>query len=371
MKKEILIISNEFPPTVGGAGVMAYEVASALSTYKRKDINITLVTKHIASRENKNYLFKLIEVKTIPKIGPYSYWNAIKKLNLKKFEKIIINDIGAALVAAIFFNYKLKQKSIVFLHGSEPESILLSKNKLYKLINFKSKYLQLLANSHRIIAVSNFMKEKFIETSERNELRSNIDVVYNGIDFKEFYRCPSDLYVKYNIPRNRKLILSVSRVVKNKGYDDKYQIFKELVKKGCKYHWFIVGDGEYLDTIKERAIEDEINSHITFVGRIARKDLKLYYSSVDVFWLLSNYDESLGLVYIEASKCGCPVIGKNRAGAIEAIYDQKTGFLINDNYECLKILEEYSYENLPLNEGDDFLEKFNIENNIEKLLQIL
>src|SRR5919108_206147 len=115
MPKKVLIISHEYPPVVGGAGVVAKDLVKKLL---KNQVKVTLVTNYIGRNSDPEY--ELIEVKTIPKLRFINFWNRIKKLPLDGFDKIILNDIGAAMVGSYFFNDMLLKKTLVFLHGNEP-----------------------------------------------------------------------------------------------------------------------------------------------------------------------------------------------------------------------------------------------------------
>ncbi|HCX63321.1 MAG TPA: hypothetical protein DHU59_12915, partial [Clostridiales bacterium] len=152
---KILIISMEYPPATGGAGVIAQDIAVKLV---RNKFNVTVVTNYLGRDETVD--FELIEVKTIPKYRFISLWNKIRKLPLESYQKIILNDIGASMVAAFFFDEELQKKSIVIFHGSEPEKIFIKPSLLFKSIGFKNRYLSLLERCSVILSVSNYMKKK-------------------------------------------------------------------------------------------------------------------------------------------------------------------------------------------------------------------
>ncbi|MEH6908736.1 glycosyltransferase family 4 protein, partial [Neobacillus drentensis] len=311
MSKRVLLFSHEFPPAVGGAGTVAQDVSHILS--KINNYHITVMCNHIEGRR-KSKDYKIIEVKSLPKLRPLFYWNKLKHLDLDGFYSIIINDIGAALVAAYFFPVELQRKCTVFLHGSEPEEIF--QNNIFPYFNFKRKYIDLLKNCKNIIAVSNFMKEKFMKITKLDYLNDKICIVYNGIDTNFFFPNKINLYKRYNISPDKTLLLTVSRIVKGKGFDRMYNLFKVVAKK-YNYHWLIIGAGDYLSELMLKVKNDGMVKFITFVGKVERNELKEYYSSADLFWLLSDLNESFGLVYLEANACGIPVLANNRAGTQE------------------------------------------------------
>jgi len=82
---------------------------------------------------------------------------------------------------------------------------------------------------------------------------------------------------------------------------------------------------------------------------------------------LSNFDESFGLVYLEAQSCGCPVIGRNNAGAKEAINNEKSGFLTNSQEDVLDILKNKKYLDLNHDEIVGFANQFSLTKQVRIL----
>jgi glycosyltransferase involved in cell wall biosynthesis len=350
---KILIFSHEFPPEIGGAGVVAQEYALYLS---KAGHEVTVLTQGYAdSFDFKS--FRTIRVKTMKYLWFFSYRKAI---DFKKFDLIILNDIGATYTAGLFFNQSLLAKSIVVLHGSEPEKIFLKPSLKIRLSLFKKIYLRVIDRSRYIIAVSDFMKKKFINYTFRYDLKDKIIVLYNFIDQKIFQ--PSfdpSFRASIGVPEDAFLLVSVSRLVIGKGYLEKIKIFEKLLDSGRgDFFWVIVGDGPDADRIKNVVNDKKLDDRVIFLGAIPRNDLSRIYSSSDLFWLLSNYEESLGLVYIEAQACGCPALGWNSSGVREAILNGKSGYLVNDESEIISLLLSGCVTHIDSKEVKEFLLRF-------------
>jgi glycosyltransferase involved in cell wall biosynthesis len=153
--------------------------------------------------------------------------------------------------------------------------------------------------------------------------------------------------------------------VKEKGYFEMANIFKKLISYDKNYVWIIVGDGIDLDNFKNYIRDLELDKFIIFEGAKNREELRYYYSNVDIFWLLSNFDESFGLVYLEAQACGCPAIGKNKAGVKEAASDRESGFLINSEDEVLEILKDKKYLELKQDDILSFTSNFCLDKQVK------
>lgn len=365
--KKIIIISYEFPPTLGGAGAVAENVATGLSD---KGYKIKVFTSKSKTR-NKMYNFPIYEVFSIPVFFPLQFVRMLFNKSIREADIIVINDIGAALVASYFFTKKMKSKTIVYLHGSEPEWILQKSKLSFRLIAFKYFYVKLLMQCRNVVVVSNYMKNKLQKSLLRKDIKENIAkkilIVNNGVDDKLFYEESIDLRSIHGIDRNSTLLLSVSRIEAGKGYLKKLTIFKQLLASGNNLHWFIAGSGSYLEKFTEIVVDEGLSSNITFLGALDKAKLRKYYSSVDLFWLLSEMDESFGLVYVEAAFCGVPSIGRMRAGVEEAIIENKTGFLIKDDNECYNLINKMIYRKINKQQVKEYAKKYSIKSMLDEV----
>jgi len=137
-----------------------------------------------------------------------------------------------------------------------------------------------------------------------------------------------------------------------------YEVFKRLIKKDDGFVWIIVGDGKFKKEFEEIVNKDKLAEKVIFKGKVPRDELYKYYKCADVFWLISKYKESFGLVYLEAQAYGCPAIGLNKYGVKEAIEDDKTGFLVDSVDSSLDIFLEKRYKKLKIKNFNVFLDKF-------------
>ncbi|MBD3843870.1 MAG: glycogen/starch synthase, partial [Campylobacterales bacterium] len=142
---KILIFSHEFPPQVGGAGVVAEQNARALS---KNGYDVTVLTREQKVLKQSNG-YKIITVKSYNKLWFLVYKDSI---DFDSFDLIFLNDPASIYVAGLFFDKKLLSKSLVFLQGTEPETIYLNPKLTMKLSFFKYFYTKALYKSKSIIA---------------------------------------------------------------------------------------------------------------------------------------------------------------------------------------------------------------------------
>jgi L-malate glycosyltransferase len=335
--KKILLISHEYPPQVGGAGIVAKELVENL---KSRGYSVDLITSMGLLKRCWPFLL-------VNKFWLLFFYFKYRSIEFDKYNKIIVNDIGAALSVALFVNKSIFKKIILMFHGGEPDLIYNKPQYLFRLKYVRNLYSNLLDHIEKIISVSNYLKSKALKINQINNNKSKVSVWYVGVDNTMFFPEPIDIRKQLKINNESILLLSVGRIVKGKGFNNKYEIFKNLIlKHNLNYHWIIVGEGSYKENIISLSIRDGIQDKIKFLGAIEHNKLRTIYSSCDVFWLLSNFEESFGLVYLEAQACGITVIGRNRAGVKEAIENEITGFLVNTDDECSKILINRSYTSI-------------------------
>ena len=335
---KFLIVSSEYPPQVGGAGSYIHDLANGLVNQGHYVEIVTRKFNDFSQGTDQNNL-KVHHVRNIPKIFILSMWWKIKKIYCNDFDYILLNDVGATFVATLFFNIQMKSKSVCFFHGQEDSDIINKKlNLIESLLFLKEKYFRLLDHCKMLIAVSEDQKNKIIKACQKKiDLRDKFKVVFNSFNSDHFF------YNKNILPdfdHDQINIISVSRIVKQKGYDLKFKIMSILSKKNINFHWYIIGDGNYKDEFEYKIRNSTIKDKTTFLGKINRNELRKYYSNADLFILLSEFRESFGLVYLEAMACGCPAIGLDNGGVREVIRNSVNGYLINNSTRKDQIIEE-------------------------------
>jgi len=359
----VLVFSHEFPPVGGGAGVVAAQVCAELSQH---DCEVSLLTKDVHGESVKCDV-NLIKPRVVKKsCWPLAFLGKVKHHN---YDLIVLNDPGAIYVAGISFSTEALRKSVCFLHGSEPENIIRNSNLIKKLTFFRFFYNRALIKCLFIASPSSYMRRKFLENTASNLLNNKIETIYYGVDEQLFFydRCVD---VRKEMALGDSFVfLTVSRIEKKKGFDKKLKVFCEALRKKSNIIWLIVGDGSYLSEFYKKVIDSEAVNNVIFIGRVPRDRLRYYYSAADVFWLLSEFEESFGLVYIEAQLCGLPSIGYDRYGVSEAISQNDGGMLIKNAEELVFKLNEIVELRNRNNKLRNFALKFSVKSCAIRLLK--
>jgi phosphatidylinositol alpha-1,6-mannosyltransferase len=109
----------------------------------------------------------------------------------------------------------------------------------------------------------------------------------------------------------------------------------EILKSVPDAHILMVGQGPYLSHLKKLVEELNVVDHVSFIGRIQYAQLPQYICAGDIFAMPSRSRffglevEGLGIVYLEASACGLPVIAGSSGGAPDAVLEGVTGIVVD------------------------------------------
>jgi phosphatidylinositol alpha-1,6-mannosyltransferase len=134
----------------------------------------------------------------------------------------------------------------------------------------------------------------------------------------------------------RPVVVCVSRMVRRKGQDTLVRAWPQVRAAVSDAVLLLVGDGPYAPDLRQLADSLGVGDTVRFTGAVPGPELPGYYDAGDIFAMpcrtrRAGLDvEGLGLVYLEASATGLPVIGGDSGGAPDAILDGETGYVVHD-----------------------------------------
>ena len=136
------------------------------------------------------------------------------------------------------------------------------------------------------------------------------------------------------VPAGGPIVLCVSRLVPRKGQDTLIRAWPAVRQAHPGARLLLVGGGPYRDTLERLAGELGVSGSVPFTGSVPDGALPGYYAASDVFAMpcrtrRAGLDvEGLGIVYLEASAAGLPVISGDSGGAPDAVLDGETGYVV-------------------------------------------
>jgi phosphatidyl-myo-inositol dimannoside synthase len=133
----------------------------------------------------------------------------------------------------------------------------------------------------------------------------------------------------------RPVVVCVSRMVARKGQDTLIRAWPQvLAATPGDPVLLLVSDGPYRAKLGRLARRAGVADSVVFTGAVPRAELPAYYDAADVFAMPcrtrhAGLDvEGLGIVYLEASATGVPVISGDSGGAPDAVLPGETGYVV-------------------------------------------
>jgi len=180
----------------------------------------------------------------------------------------------------------------------------------------------------RVVAVSDNVMRAEIDTAGIAE--RNIEVIYNGIDVKNYYFQNQEICTRIrkelSVPEGSFLIGFVGRFHSVKGVNILLDAYSRVIREITDTKLIVVGDGEIRKQLELDADSFGVTQQVVFTG--VRNDIPEILTALDIL-ALPSYSEGFGLVLVEAMASGVPVVATNVGGIPEVVQDSETGILVN------------------------------------------
>ena len=157
-----------------------------------------------------------------------------------------------------------------------------------------------------------------------------------GVDVETFTPKidPSAVRQAYDLV-DRPTVVCVSRLVPRKGQDRLIDALPAVRSAVPDVRLLLVGAGRYRDDLARRARDAGVADAVVFTGGVSHADLPAHYAAGDVFAMpcrtrRGGLDvEGLGIVFLEASAAGLPVLAGDSGGAPDAVLEGETGYVVD------------------------------------------
>ena len=134
---------------------------------------------------------------------------------------------------------------------------------------------------------------------------------------------------------NGPVLLTVGRLQRRKGQDMVIKALSKILKVFPNAKYLIVGSGNDEAFLQNLVYECGVADNVIFAGEVSDNELAAYYAACDIFVMpnrqIGEDIEGFGIVFLEASAMGKPVIGGKSGGTQDAILDGLTGFRVDGN----------------------------------------
>ncbi|MET7969701.1 glycosyltransferase family 4 protein [Micromonospora sp. NPDC005305] len=133
---------------------------------------------------------------------------------------------------------------------------------------------------------------------------------------------------------DRPVVVCVSRLVPRKGQDMLIRAMPEIRRRVPDAALLVVGGGPYRAPLEKLARQTGVERDVVFTGSVPSAELPAHYAAGDVYAMPCRTRnrgldvEGLGIVYLEASATGLPVVAGDSGGAPDAVREGETGYVV-------------------------------------------
>jgi phosphatidylinositol alpha-1,6-mannosyltransferase len=158
-------------------------------------------------------------------------------------------------------------------------------------------------------------------------------VLHPGVDVE---RCPglphADLRRQIGVNEEQKVIVSVGRLSRRKGFDQVIRCLPRLLAHGLDAHYVVIGLAKIAVSCRTGA-RDGRGRRVSFLGHVLAEDLPRWYNAANVVTMpnreIDGDTEGFGMVFIEAAACGKPTVAGTAGGTGAAVVDGVTGLRVD------------------------------------------
>jgi len=380
--KKSLLVTLEFPPQAGGVATYYYNVCKNLPAEK---ITVMAPNQPNCEKFDEKQKFAIIRDKILEDLLKTSTLTSRllqmglirmmgKIIKLHNIELIQVGQILPLGTLAYLYSRRHHIPYIVYTHGFD---ILLPQQFTRKKILIK----KIIDGAKAVVANSHFTKDELVKLGADAD---KIIVVHpcpniNNDEVSEWKI--GEINEDYGL-KNKKIILTVGRLVARKGHDLIIKALPAVIAKIPNLIYLIIGTGPYQKELEKLVNQQGLRDYVKFLGYITDNELPAFYQVCDVFAMPSRQIgpdvEGFGIAYLEANLFSKPVIGGKSGGVGEAVINGKTGLLINPNRveeateALIKLLTDSAYaERLGLQGMERVIEEFDWASQTEKIKEVL
>lgn len=335
-----LVITNDFPPRPGGIQTFGYEI---VRRFEPSSVTVLTSDWEGAKEFDAAQDFKVIRADTQTLLPSKSTLAIARETVVSENITRVLFGAAAPLGLLAAPLRKLGVTNIVGMtQGHETGWAMTpgTKQALRKIGN----------DTDYLTYISEYTHKK-IAKALSPEAASRMRRIVPGVDVTEF--SPANSVVGNELRAglgwaNRPVVVCVSRLMARKGQDELIRALPEIHQAAPQASLIIVGTGPYLKDLERLVSKLGMEDFVHFTGKVSQGDLSKWYAAGDVFAMpcrtrMGGWDvEGLGIVFLEGSATGLPVLVGDSGGAIDAVIDGETGYLV-DGRDTSLIAQRLAY----------------------------
>lgn len=316
-----LLVTNDFPPKIGGIQSLLWEWWRRLPP---EQVTVLTTPHPEAAAFDAACPFRIERVRE-PVLLPHP-------LTVRRIHELA-RSCGADLVVLDpalplgLVGPSLNLPYDVVLHGAEvtvPGRLPISRQVLGRVLR----------RARHVVAAGGYPAA---EAEHAAGCRLPITVVPPGVDVERFRPLTVDERLaarhRFGVEADAELVVGISRLVPRKGFDTAVRAVARMARQRPRLRLVIGGTGR--DRQRLEGLARELDAPVTFLGRVPHEDLPLLYGTADVCTMLCRNrwggleQEGFGIVFLEAAACGVPQVAGHSGGAAEAVAHGQTGLVVD------------------------------------------
>ncbi len=323
--RRTLIVTNDFPPRQGGIQSFVHELACRLDPGQ---LTVYAPTWDGDAAFDAAAPFEVVRHPTSLMIGGPQVRRRAAELARSRRAEVVVFGASAplGLITPVLRRAGV-QRAIAITHGHEAGwAALPGARQLLRRIGDETDVLTYLGEYFRVRLAG----------ALRPAAAARMTRLHPGVDATVFRPDPAAraaIRDRHGLG-DRPVVVCVSRLVPRKGQDTLLRAWPAVLRRVPDAALLIVSGGPYEKTLRRLAQQAGPPDSVRFTGAVPQAELPAHYAAGDVFAMpcrtrRGGLDvEGLGIVYLEASAVGLPVVGGDSGGAPDAILDGETGYVV-------------------------------------------
>lgn len=329
-KVRLLVITELFLPTKGGTAVWFDEVYRRIGGRQ-----IHIVTRRVPGSaehdaRHPNTVHRL-RLERSPWLRPESlamylklFGKCLRLAWINRFDAIHAGRVLPEGLVALFVARLIRRPCVIYAHGEEITTW--RQPTKFRVMRWVYRH------ADRIIANSSFTRDELLGLDVPAE---RVVIIHPGVDIARFRPgLPfDDLRAAIGLQSDERLIVSVGRLSRRKGFDQLIRALTGLADLGIRARLVIIGIGEDDSYLRGVATDCGVHARVHLLGHVRPDDLPRWLNAADVFAMpnreIDGDNEGFGMVFLEAAACGKPAIAGRDGGTGAAVIEGLTGLRVD------------------------------------------
>jgi phosphatidylinositol alpha-1,6-mannosyltransferase len=332
----VLFMADSFLPHAGGSRVYYYNLYSRwAAAYPDR---LTLLTKKVPGWETFDRAIPQHGLQIVRRFKPLPdlslrhlpkillpLWETIIRMVFEKIDIMHSGDLYPQGVISLWLKEMFGLPYLAYCHG---EDITLTEKSSYQ----RSVRNAIYRRADAVIAACEFARQNLLDIGIPDE---RITKITPGVDSERFSPRPRSGDVVRGLGlQDRQVLVTVARLMPRKGHAIVLRALARMIYTMPNICYVIVGTGPERKRLEQLAAELGISEAVRFAGYVPEESLSEFYNIADIFVMMNREEENgdiegFGMVFLEASAAGKPVLGGRSGGTADSIRHGETGYLVD------------------------------------------